>query len=48
MAVLALALIVLELSTAEVPNLAGTWTGNWNGYKEVKGYVEALKEGSPE
>jgi hypothetical protein len=48
--ILCLALLAIffaaGVSTAEVPNLIGNWTGSWGGYVEGKGYSEMTKQES--
>jgi len=42
----ALMMAAAGLSTAEIPNLAGNWTGSFQGYDKNAGYMDVNKTGS--
>jgi hypothetical protein len=44
--ILALMAATIGLSLADVPNLAGNWTGSFKGYDKSLGYMEVNKTGS--
>jgi hypothetical protein len=42
----ALMMAAAGLSTAEIPNLVGNWTGSFQGYDKNAGYMDVNKTGS--